>query len=122
MPASELPEKIRAFIAIHLPSELLAGLGELQEQLQSGLPKEAVRWATQSQMHLTLKFLGNIATADASDLKASLQEICAETPRLLLRAETLGCFPSASRPRVIWMGLGGDIEPLQALQSKIDAA
>src|SRR5262245_16969050 len=113
--AADSPETIRAFIAIHLPDELLVSLRTLQARLQSGLPEELVRWAPPEQTHLTLKFLGNIATADIDPLTDALRTICQKTPPLLLYAEGIGCFPSAARPRVVWVGVAGDLAQLKRL-------
>jgi 2'-5' RNA ligase len=111
---------VRAFIAIPLPHELCTSLSKLQERLQSGLPKEAVRWASSGQIHLTLKFLGDVASAELTEMEKSLEEICRRFSPFSLRAEGLGCFPSVARPRVVWVGLRGDMEALQRLQSQID--
>jgi 2'-5' RNA ligase len=113
---------IRAFVAIHPPEELLASLRALQKQLQPDLPMHAVRWTPPEQLHLTMKFLGNIPIANLSDLEAALKTVGEHSASLLLRAAGLGCFPSPGKPRVIWVGLEGDLAQLQTLQSQIDAA
>lgn len=119
MNTPDLPETIRAFVAIHLPDEVLAALRGLQERLQSGLPRRVVRWASPGQMHMTLMFLGNVATANLSELEAGLANIGQRTFPMRLRAEGLGCFPGPARPRVIWVGLAGDLPQLVALQSEV---
>jgi 2'-5' RNA ligase len=119
---TDLPETIRAFAAIHLPEELLANIRALQARLQSDFPKDAVRWTAPEQLHLTLKFLGNIPRRSLGQLKAELARICQGLPPLLLRLEGLGCFPTPPKPRVLWVGLAGDIPQLQTLQSQINAA
>ena len=122
MNGTDLPETIRAFVAIQLPRELLDSLQTVQQRLQSGLPKDAVRWTAPEHLHLTLKFLGNISTNSLGELTMALEEACRNSAPLLLRAEGFGCFPSSSRPKVIWAGLKGGLAELEALQSRIDAA
>jgi len=121
MPGIELPERIRAFVAIRLPDELLVSLRELQARLQAGLPEGVVRWSPPEQTHLTLKFLGDIATADLRALTEGLRGICLRTAPLLLRAEGIGCFPNPGRPKVVWVGVAGDLAELERLQSQIEA-
>src|SRR5438045_5131477 len=116
----ELPGRIRAFVAIRLPDELLLRLRELQTRLQTGLPEDVVRWAAPEQTHLTLKFLGEIATADRDALTEGLRSICRSSAPLWLRAEGIGCFPNPRRPKVVWVGVGGDLAQLQGLQSQIE--
>jgi 2'-5' RNA ligase len=120
MRTADLPEMVRAFIAIELPEQLVLALGEVQKRLQTAIPPATVRWVPPDQMHLTLKFLGNIASARLEELEAALRKACVETSPLTLRAEGLGCFPGPSHPRVIWVGVEGDLEALKALQARID--
>src|SRR5947207_1782668 len=100
-------EKIRAFVAIHLPHEILSSLRRAQISLESAIPKNSVRWTPPEQLHLTLKFLGHISANALAEVETSLEEIGRSLPQLRLHAERLGCFPGPSRPRVIWVGLGG---------------
>src|SRR5262249_44536247 len=70
---------LRAFVAVPLPAELRAKLGALQADLQAGLPAGAVRWTRADQIHLTLKFLGNVAAESLRDLESALQSACQAT-------------------------------------------
>lgn len=78
---------------------------------------DAVRWTPEDQIHLTLKFLGHVTVAEIEALKGGLVEI---PQRLQLRAQGMGGFPSRRNPRVIWVGLTGDLDRLIALQAAID--
>src|SRR5580765_3033768 len=79
-------EALRAFVAVPVPDELLAPVQRVQQRLQSGLPKGAVRWIPPEQVHLTLMFLGNVARAHLAELKAALETVCRHSPALALRA------------------------------------
>jgi len=114
-----LPLSIRSFIAIELPQEVRGGLRGLREQLETDFPKGSLRWVPLEQIHLTLMFLGDILSDSLRELEPALGRICAACPPLRLRIEGLGCFPNPARPRVIWSGLSGDLERLQALQTQI---
>lgn len=112
-------EQIRAFIAIELPDEIKSGLVHLQNSLKAG-QDPIVKWVDLQGIHLTLKFLGNIA----SDLVPRVTEAMAEAAQgvgpFRLEIGGLGAFPNLHRPRVVWVGVHGDIEQLAALQQRID--
>ena len=122
MKSSELPETIRAFISIELPEPLALDVTNLQERLEADLPQAVVRWVPRNQTHLTLKFLGSMASADVGELVKKLEVVVRMTRPFVLRVEGLGCFPGPSRPRVIWVGLSGDLELLKTLQAAIEIA
>jgi len=109
----DLPESVRAFVAIDVPGELLREIRVLQARLERELPKNAVRWTAAEQIHLTLKFLGNIASADLDKLEAALAAICQCAKPFRLRAKALAGFPNPARPRVFWLGLEDELQPLQ---------
>ena len=101
---------IRSFIAIDLPEATRHGLAAVQDYLkQSGA---GVRWVKPSSIHLTLKFLGNILPAQVDDIAAATEQLVGDEPPLTLCAAGLGCFPSPRKPRVIWVGLRGEVERL----------
>jgi 2''-5'' RNA ligase len=58
-------------------------------------------------MHLTLKFLGDIARNQVEPILAALQETLRAQPPLRVLAQGLGAFPNLRRPRVLWIGLSG---------------
>lgn len=115
-------ETVRAFIAVNLSAEIIGKLEALQRQLAAQLPERAIRWTQPAQIHLTLKFLGNVATASLDDLRAALRQACANSAPFELRTGRSGCFPSASRPRVLWVGVEGALDALRQLQKRVDAA
>ena len=116
------PETIRAFVAILLPEELVKRLAALQEELQSKLPAAAVRWTRPEQIHLTLKFLGNVEKRRLAELTAALQQACQAVPALRLRAQGLGFFPPRQPPRVIWIGVHDGSRALHQLQHLVEEA
>jgi 2'-5' RNA ligase len=91
-----------------------------QQQAQTQDPRRLVRWLAPSQIHLTLKFLGEVPEQDQEALASGLQRSCAQMPPFELSLGGLGCFPHSRRPRVFWVGLEGDVTELATLQAKVE--
>ena len=111
---------IRSFIAIDLPQETREKLAAIQEQLKQG--RAGVRSVKPAGIHLTLKFLGNILPAQADDIAAAAAQVVRDEPPLTLCAAGLGTFPSPRKPRVIWLGLRGEVERLANIQAGVEKA
>ncbi|MGD9044068.1 MAG: RNA 2',3'-cyclic phosphodiesterase [Desulfobacterales bacterium] len=114
-----MTETFRAFIAIDLPESVKSFLSEAQEALK--LYGFGVKWVRPQNIHLTLKFLGNIATADTDKIAEALTLAARNCPVVSLAAKGIGVFPNPRRPRVIWAGLKGQVEILENLQQTLDA-
>lgn len=111
---------IRAFIAVHLPDAVKDALGEVAQALAGRVPHGAVRWVRPQQMHLTLCFLGDTAVDKLPAIMEAMDLAAGKHAPFAMRLEDVGCFPNARRPRVIWVGLAGDIAQLAALKSDLD--
>ena len=98
-------EMWRLFIAIELPDSALALLGQLQANLKERTPAQSVRWVAPGSIHLTLKFLGDVPTPDVDAIRFALGETVKGHAPFELSTGSLGCFPNATRPRVIWIGI-----------------
>jgi 2'-5' RNA ligase len=120
--ATIAPETFRAFVAIELPRELKRKCGELRARLEPLLGRGSLRWVNIEQIHLTLSFLGEVQAAQTNDLAEALRQTVAGTGAIPLRVVDLGFFPDARRPRVVWLGVAGDLERLHAMQARVEAA
>ena len=96
---------IRAFIAITLSDEIYQHLDQVIKLLQSHLPKAPVRWAPAKNIHLTIKFLGDVSVANLDVLQKTLQAEVARHAPFEISVGEVGAFPSIRRPRVIWVGV-----------------
>jgi 2'-5' RNA ligase len=114
-------EQVRSFIAIELPAELKGGLAQLEAQLKLGKPS-AVKWVDPSGIHLTLKFLGNIAVDRISAITRAMEEATRELSPFQLKVTGLGVFPNLKRVQVIWVGIGGEVDKLGQLQQRIESS
>jgi len=109
-------EQVRSFIAIELPDELKEGLVQLQAQLRLGQPT-SVKWVDPYSIHLTLKFLGNIAVGSTQAIEEAAQGM---SP-FHLEVKGLGVFPNLKRVQVAWVGLGGEVSKVSKLQQRIES-
>lgn len=117
-----MPDELRLFVALELPDSILAALEDVQSKLQGKLPARAVRWVRGEGIHLTLKFLGETPATQCEAITDAVRAACAGHRSLTLRAAGLGCFPNPGRPRVVWVGLAGDLDRLARLQQAVEAA
>jgi len=111
---------IRTFIAIDLPEATRQGLAAVREQLKQS--RAGVRWVKPDSIHLTLKFLGNISPAQVEDIAAAAAQEVRDEPPITLGAAGLGAFPSRRKPRVIWIGMEGEVQRLTRLQARVENA
>ncbi len=112
-------EQIRSFIAIELPDELRLELGQLEAQLKSG-KQPWVKWVDPNSIHLTLKFLGNIAIEKTSEITRAMEEAAQGISPFQLEVKELGVFPNLKRVQVAWVGISGEIDKLSQLQQHIE--
>ncbi len=113
-----MPSTIRTFIALELPPSIVSLLANMQKNLQSMGVR--AKWVRPQNIHLTLKFLGNINPGDIEKIGESMADAVAEFDALNLVAEGIGVFPGIHRPRVIWVGLKGQVQTLFALQRRME--
>jgi 2'-5' RNA ligase len=111
---------LRAFIAISLSSEVVQGLDGVLSDLKRRLPPGAVHWVQVRNIHLTLKFLGDVAPARLEAVNKALQNEAVRRAPFEVQVGGFGCFPSARRPRVLWVGVQAP-EGLAVLQCGIEA-
>lgn len=98
---------LRAFIAIEMPSPVVDIVRQSQEVLRCGGIR--LRWVRPENVHLTLRFLGDISTDVIDPIRCALERLAVEVPSFSLRIRGAGAFPSVSRPRVVWLGLDGQV-------------
>lgn len=111
---------LRAFIAIEIPPEIKRAISSRTASLQKESGR-AVRWVATENIHLTLKFLGEISSNSLDMLSQAIYSECAQVSPFQVVVETLGCFPSLRRPRIIWIGLVIPPE-LKRLQRQVETS
>src|SRR5512139_4315871 len=111
---------MRLFIAIELPDDLKQAIARVQEQLKGSVA--GANWTRPEGIHLTLKFLGEVPDAKAQEILQALGGAARGTGRLALTVEGAGTFPNVKNPRVLWIGITGDIVKLAELQAAVEDA
>jgi len=94
---------MRTFIAIELPETIRSSLSKLQESLKE--TGSDVKWVEPHNIHLTLKFLGEINEAKLEQVNAILDTIAETNSSFCLRISELGAFPNIDCPKIIWVGI-----------------
>jgi 2'-5' RNA ligase len=112
----------RLFIALPLPAHVKDAIGRAQEELQATLPAARARWTRREQLHVTLKFLGNVDSQLVDDLTGTVAHACSRFGPLQLSTRGLGMFPNPRRPRVIWVRVAERDERLGALHRIVETA
>lgn len=113
-------DQVRSFVAIELESDIKSAVGEIQQALRGKEIEDQVRWVKPEGMHLTLKFLGNVPADRIKELTLAMTRGSQGVRQFRIAFHGLGCFPSLSRPNVIWVGVEGETEELAALQQGIE--
>ena len=113
-------EQVRSFVAIELPEELKRELIELVGQLKSGV-HSGVKWVDPNGIHLTLKFLGNVAVDRLDEVTDALADATRGIAPFRLAVRGLGVFPNPRRVRVAWVGLSGETDQLRRLHEQVES-
>jgi len=110
--------KIRTFIAIELPDNIIDAIGNMQKKIKRyGLK---MRWVKPENIHITLKFLGDINPEMIQSIESCLEQTCKKNNPIQLLSKGIGVFPGLKRPRVLWAGIDGDTDILKKLQQSLD--
>lgn len=114
-------EQIRSFIAIELPQNVKNELAQLRSELEK-TEHPFIKWVNPESIHLTLKFLGNIPFKQVAEIANAIEQAAKGILPFHLELSDLGVFPSTKQPRVLWVGIKGEIDNLLNLQRNIDSA
>ncbi len=112
----------RLFWAIPLPEDVHEAIAHIQEELARRVPRDSVRWTPPHNVHLTLVFLGNRPRNEVTDLVAQTREALDGIPPFRMELEAVGVFPNYRRPRIVWLGVGGNTDALARVQAAVARA
>ncbi len=112
---------LRAFLASEISPDLQDTIHAATADLQQMLRGDLIRWVPAHNVHLTLKFLGDVSPSSLDLIKQMMLAEASAFPAFEVQVEGLGCYPNPRRPRVLWVGLRAPAE-LASLQRAIEAA
>lgn len=109
---------MRLFIAIELPEYIKQRMAEVQGRIKdTGV---SASWTRPEGIHLTLKFLGEVAEEKIAAMMTALSNALKEVKAFQIEVAEAGAFPNVRKPRVIWLGIAGEIEALKKLQMSVE--
>ncbi|HID55700.1 TPA: RNA 2',3'-cyclic phosphodiesterase [Candidatus Poribacteria bacterium] len=115
-----LPKKIRAFIAVEIPEEVQSQLIRITASFKPHINRAS--WVKHGNLHLTLKFLGDIESERIEEISSALDGVAAGFAPFSIRFSEVGVFPDPRRPRVLWVGLGQGEEEMRRMANAIEEA
>lgn len=110
---------MRLFIAIPVPDSVKQHARMVRNEL--GTSRADVKWVEYKNYHLTLKFLGEVAEVNIPLISQNLKLVAENCPAFNLSAGGVGYFPNRNRPRVLWMGIKGELDKARFLAQRVDA-
>jgi len=111
---------VRAFCAVELPSEVRARAVEHITRLREAVPYAHVSWERVEKLHVTLKFLGEIASNQIQALSDAASRATQMTRPFILALEGTGAFPPRGVPRILWLGINDSSGVLSELQGHLE--
>ncbi len=110
---------MRAFVAVELPASVRADLRALTECLAQA--HGDVKWVEEENLHITMRFLGEIREDQRAAIEALLTRIAGCLAPITLQLAGIGAFPSVSAPRVVWAGVGQGADVLTRIAGEFEA-
>ena len=111
-------KSIRVFLALPLAPLFQTHVEPLISQGRKRFP--SIRWANPAEIHLTLHFFGSIDLKSIENINRAVEPLVSNTKELTVYLSGLGGFPNLRRPRVVWLGIQGEINRLECLRSEIE--
>lgn len=114
---------IRCFLAVKLDYDTVRSLADVQLELKNQFHQAGamVKWVPPPNMHITIRFLGQVTEPMTYALQGMLEPIISQTPAFELETAGLGVFPDTNKPRVVWAGTKVGGEKLSKLHKDVSA-
>ncbi len=110
----------RVFCAVELPDVVRARLEDHILRLRKEVPEAAASWSRVENIHLTLKFFGNVEVKRIEKFSAAAERVVKQFSPFHIGVGGTGVFPRPSRPQVLWIGISDPSGQLGALQEKFE--
>lgn len=109
---------MRLFLAINLSDPVKKEIIQIKRMLENGI--RGVKWVEDNNLHLTMKFLGEVEEDKLEEIKAAIARAVKDVESFKLGARTTGFFPERGTPRVVWIGINGEEEKAISLGQALD--
>jgi len=109
---------VRTFLGMEIAREVREALAEVICRLRPSVP--AAKWVKPDNLHLTLKFLGNVPASDLEQIFAAARQAAADCQAFELESSGLGCFPNDRYPRVVWAGCAAGSDCAVTLAQRLE--
>lgn len=113
-------DKWRVFCAVELTAEVRRRVQEHIARLREAAPDARASWNRDDKLHLTIKFLGDVATERVADLSLAAERAVSGLKPFALAAEGCGAFPPRGQPRVLWIGIRDSTGELARLYTRLE--
>lgn len=111
---------IRTFLAIDLPASLQSAIGQNIRTVKRELP--TLSWSKTENLHINLKFFGETTESQVDQIRHAVEAAISHVSPFELALKGFGVFPDHRSPRVLWVGLGGDLDSLYSLADGVSQA
>jgi 2'-5' RNA ligase len=115
-----MKQKIRTFVAVNIDSAVRERVARLVDRFRAA--GADVKWVASPNLHITLKFLGDVDAKEIHRVCEAVQKAVADAPPFEFEIRGAGAFPKASRPRTVWLGVAQGREELIDLNKRIEPA
>lgn len=115
-----MKETWRVFCAVELPDVVRARLQNHINRLREVVPEVAASWTGVENIHLTLKFFGNVAVDRIPRISEAASRVVKEFGSFQIGVGSTGVFPKPSRPQVLWIGVSDPSGKLLELQRRLE--
>jgi len=109
---------IRSFVAINLPHRVKERIELVQKEWDALGPH--VRWVAPENVHVTLKFLGDVAEERLTQIGQALEGVGGQFSPFGFTLNSFGVFPDIRNPRIVWVGIGEGADRVSALQVAVE--
>ena len=113
-------ETTRTFISLNLDEQVKGKFAQVQNAVKDALKDFQVKWENPFKFHLTLRFLGDLNNAEIRDLVKELEKINPAADNIVFFSESIGFFPNARYPNVVFIDLKEKSDKLNNLLEEID--
>jgi len=115
-----MPRPMRTFVALDISEAVRKRALQLIEQLRAA--EVDVRWVLAENLHVTLKFLGDVDASDVTEVCRAVERAASGVAPFEMQSHGAGAFPNLDRPRIVWLGVGQGAAQVSGLFDRIDAS